>query len=146
MGKEVVIRAHEVVAGDVILIGGAYREVASADTVDGKRRIETLDRDVYRFGPSKKLTKMPDAQSGRWLITARVWVEHERGPEPGEAEVSQAVADRLGDGAYSINVSREPTAEEAAEFAEEGREVKEVIGGARVIPTATEAELARRID
>lgn len=99
-------------------------------TVELKSLAETeaVKRDEARAEAiARELEKRPDA--ARWLVTARIWVEHERGEEPSDAEVSQAVADRLGDGAYSINVER-------------GRS----FGGSRVIPTATEAELARRID
>lgn len=94
-----------------------------------KRLAETdaVKRDEARAEAiARELEKRPP---GRWLVTARVWVEHERGPEPSDADVSQAVADRLGDGAFHIHVEGEK------EF-----------GGARVVPTATEAELARRID
>jgi hypothetical protein len=77
-----------------------------------------------------------DNPPARYLVTATVWLEHERGPEPSKAEVAQAVADRLGDGAYHLSVDVPPNAEEGTSAFE----------GARMIPTATEAEKALRID
>ena len=71
---------------------------------------------------------MPNSPA-RFLVNAKVWLEHERGPEPNEAEIAQAVADRLGDGAYGIHVVRKAT-----------------FAGARMIPTATEADPALSID
>ena len=82
---------------------------------------------------------MPSSDSPRrWLVTAQATLEHESGPRPSEAEVSQAVADRLGDGAYHLHVEVAPGPD-----AEDG---DRAFGGARVIPITTTSNLAHRVD
>lgn len=63
----------------------------------------------------------------RYHIHATIDLEHERGPEPSPGEVAQAVADRLGDGAYHLHVGRGST-----------------FGGARVIPLSTTATIGEK--
>lgn len=85
--------------------------------------------------------------AGRYFVQARVWLDHHDGPEPSEAEVAQAVANRLGDGAYEFSVDREPTEEEYRRAAEQGTgPLSGAFGLARLVPTETESDLAKRID